>query len=125
MLGFGHAGSLGPGMIALVIAGFAQNVAMISMAATLLGAAGAGYRGRVMGVRMLAVYGLPSGSWPSACSSTASAIPRRSRWPTAVGLICTVLDRSPVARQHLGARGRPRLITRRLATTRGALDPDS
>jgi predicted MFS family arabinose efflux permease len=61
LLGFGQAGSLGPALAILLLAGFAQNIAMIAMAATLLGAAGAGFRGRVMGVRMLAVYGLPVG----------------------------------------------------------------
>ena len=61
LVGFGQAGSMGPGVGTLLLAGFAQNVAMISMAATLLGAAGASFRGRVMGVRMLAVYGLPVG----------------------------------------------------------------
>ena len=61
LLGFGHVGSIGPGVATLLLAGFAQNVAMIALAATLLGAAGASYRGRVMGVRMLAVYGLPVG----------------------------------------------------------------
>ena len=59
LLGFGHAGTLGAGLFALVLAGVAQNVAMISMMASLLAAAGDRFRGRVMGVRMLAVYGLP------------------------------------------------------------------
>ncbi|MBI1962498.1 MAG: MFS transporter [Candidatus Rokubacteria bacterium] len=61
LLGFGQAASLGVGLLALLVAGFAQNVAMISMTTSLLAAAGAGFRGRVMGVRMLAVYGLPLG----------------------------------------------------------------
>ncbi|HEU5323498.1 MAG TPA: MFS transporter [Methylomirabilota bacterium] len=61
LLGFGHVTSLGVGLLVLLAAGFAQNVAMISMTATLLAAAGEGFRGRVMGVRMLAVYGLPLG----------------------------------------------------------------
>jgi len=61
LLGFGHAGSLGAGLIALVLAGFVQNVAMISMTASLLAAAGDRFRARVMGVRTLAVYGLPLG----------------------------------------------------------------
>jgi hypothetical protein len=39
----------------------AQGVAMISMAVALLRLAEARFRGRVMGVRMLAVYGLPMG----------------------------------------------------------------
>ena len=61
LLGFGHAPSLGLGLLALLVAGFFQNVAMISMTGTLIAAAGEGFRGRVMGVRMLAVYGLPLG----------------------------------------------------------------
>jgi hypothetical protein len=48
-------------MLVLVLAGFAQSVAMISMTATLIAAAGERFRTRVMGVRMLAVYGMPLG----------------------------------------------------------------
>ena len=61
LLGFGHMPSFRGALLALFAAGFVQNVAMISMAATLLAAAGEGLRGRVMGVRMLAVYGMPLG----------------------------------------------------------------
>lgn len=49
------------GMATLLVAGFVQSVAMISMSATLLARAQAAFRARVMGVRMLAVYGLPLG----------------------------------------------------------------
>jgi MFS family permease len=61
LLGFAHATHMGLGMAALLVAGIAQNVAMIAMTAVLLEAAGPGLRSRVMGVRMLAVYGLPMG----------------------------------------------------------------
>ncbi|MGH6689921.1 MAG: MFS transporter [Gammaproteobacteria bacterium] len=61
LFGFGHTGSLGLGILTLLAAGFFQNVAMISMTATLIAATGEGFRGRVMGVRMLAVYGMPLG----------------------------------------------------------------
>ncbi len=61
LLGFGHLGSFGAGLLTLVAAGFVQNVAMISMTGALLAAADDRFRGRVMGVRMLAVYGLPLG----------------------------------------------------------------
>jgi len=61
LFGFGHARTLGAGLLALFAAGFVQNLAMISMTATLLASAGEGFRGRVMGVRMLAVYGFPLG----------------------------------------------------------------
>jgi len=61
LLGFGHARSLRAGLLALLAAGFVQNMAMISMTMTLLAAAGDRFRSRVMGVRTLAVYGLPIG----------------------------------------------------------------
>ncbi len=49
------------GMIVLGLIGFCQGLSMISMAVALLRYADARLRGRVMGVRMLAVYGLPIG----------------------------------------------------------------
>src|SRR4030095_13220946 len=61
LLGFGYARSLDAGLVTLFLAGFVQGVMIISMAATLLAAAGEGFRGRVMGVRTLAVYGVSLG----------------------------------------------------------------
>lgn len=49
------------GLVVLGLIGVAQGVGMISMAVALLRLADARVRGRVMGVRMLAVYGLPLG----------------------------------------------------------------
>ena len=54
-------GSLASGMVVLVVLGFAQSLAMISMGVALLMVTAPAYRGRVMGVRMLAVYGNPVG----------------------------------------------------------------
>ena len=45
----------------LLIAGFAQSLAMVPMSVILLRTAEDRLRGRVMGVRMLAVYALPIG----------------------------------------------------------------
>jgi len=61
LLAFAHLPTLGPGLFALLLAGFVQSVAMISMTACLLTAAGDRFRSRVMGTRMLAVYGMPMG----------------------------------------------------------------
>jgi predicted MFS family arabinose efflux permease len=61
LLVFSHVETMSAGVVALLLAGFAQNVAMIGVAATLLGSAEPGFRGRVMGVRTLAIYGLPVG----------------------------------------------------------------
>ena len=51
----------GLGRIMLVAAGLAQSLSMVPMAVMLLHSAGSQFRGRVMGVRMLAIYGLPIG----------------------------------------------------------------
>lgn len=45
----------------LVLAGIAQNFCQVPLFAMLLRVSGEQYRGRVMGVRMMAVYGLPMG----------------------------------------------------------------
>jgi predicted MFS family arabinose efflux permease len=45
----------------LLLAGFSQSLAMISIAVILMRSASEHFRGRVMGVRMLVIYGLPLG----------------------------------------------------------------
>jgi hypothetical protein len=45
----------------LMLAGFAQSLIMISIAVILMRTASEHFRGRVMGVRMLAIYSLPLG----------------------------------------------------------------
>jgi hypothetical protein len=45
----------------LFVIGFSQSFCMVPMAVILLRTADPAFRGRVMGVRMLAVYGLPMG----------------------------------------------------------------
>ena len=58
---YGFTTSQWQGMAVLFCIGVAQGLAMISMAVALLRLTDARFRGRVMGVRMLAVYGLPIG----------------------------------------------------------------
>ncbi len=58
---FAHLESKIAGLIALFFIGMFYNVSMISLSVTLLGALDAPVRGRVMGVRAFAVYGLPLG----------------------------------------------------------------
>jgi hypothetical protein len=48
------------GSLSLMFAGLAQSLSLVPMSALLLHGAGA-FRGRVMGMRMLAIYGLPLG----------------------------------------------------------------
>jgi hypothetical protein len=61
LLAFGQVRSMGVGVVVLILTGFVQSMGMISMAVSLLNAAGDRFRSRVMGVRTLAVYGLPLG----------------------------------------------------------------
>ena len=49
------------GQILLIFAGYIQSLAMISLIVTLLAKTSEKFRGIVMGVRMMAVYGLPLG----------------------------------------------------------------
>ncbi len=61
LLGFGQLSEPVSGASLLLLLGFFQSIAMISMSVTLLTTASPRFRARVMGVRMLAVYGLPVG----------------------------------------------------------------
>ena len=61
LVGFVQTESLPLGALTLVAAGFVQNFCMIPMSLVILSNAGEGFRGRVMGMRMLAIYGLPLG----------------------------------------------------------------
>lgn len=58
---FAHAGGPLAGCATLLLAGFAQSLSMVPMAVMLLRVVPPAMRGRVMGVRMLAVYGYPLG----------------------------------------------------------------
>jgi MFS family permease len=51
----------GAGMIVLALAGFVQSFCMVPLAVLILRVSQDRFRGRVMGLRMLAVYGLPVG----------------------------------------------------------------
>ncbi|MEM6497379.1 MAG: MFS transporter [Pseudomonadota bacterium] len=49
------------GMALLLLAGFAQSMSMVPLTIMLLRSSDAAFRGRVMGIRMLAIYTLPIG----------------------------------------------------------------
>lgn len=61
LFAFGHAWEVWQAYVLLALIGFAQGISMLTMSIALLDAAGPVMRGRIMGVRMLAVYGLPLG----------------------------------------------------------------
>ena len=91
LLGFGHLTHMRAGLLTLLAAGFVQNVAMISMTGVLLAAAGERFRGRVMGVRALAVYGLPIGLMVSGALIERIGYPATITASAAAGLLFTLL----------------------------------
>lgn len=58
---FAQSSSVEYGMALLFFAGFSQSFCMIPMSILLLRSTETGFRGRVMGLRMLSIYGLPLG----------------------------------------------------------------
>ena len=61
LLVFAHMPAPGSARVALLLAGLAQSLSLVPMSVLLLHSAGERYRGRVMGVRTLAIYGVPPG----------------------------------------------------------------
>ena len=61
VLVFAQTQSLAAGIAMLMLCGLAQSLTMVSHTVILLRASNQRYRGRVMGVRMLAIYSLPVG----------------------------------------------------------------
>jgi MFS family permease len=58
---FGFLNNLAVGMLMLVCIGFVQSLSMTPLAAVMLRGTEPAFRGRVMGMRMLAIWGLPAG----------------------------------------------------------------
>jgi MFS family permease len=61
LLMFAHTQAASVGVIVLAIAGFTQSLAMVPLSVMLLRTSDPRFRGRVMGVRAMAVYSLPLG----------------------------------------------------------------
>ena len=58
---FGQTTTLALGLVLLFAAGFVQSFCLTPLAAVMLRSSDEAMRGRVMGVRMLAIWGLPLG----------------------------------------------------------------
>ena len=61
LLVFAHQQSLAGGIVLLAVAGCMQSLCMVPMSVMLLRSSDPRFRGRLMGVRMMAVYGMPIG----------------------------------------------------------------
>jgi hypothetical protein len=80
----------GGGSVMLICAGLAQSLSLVPMAAMLLHGAGA-YRGRVMGMRMLAIYGLPLGLLVAGAAIDWIGFTLTASLYCLVGIACTLL----------------------------------
>jgi MFS family permease len=91
LLAFGHLRTMGPGVFAPLVAGFVQSIAMIAMTANLLNASDERFRARVMGVRTLAIYGMPLGLMSSGVLIERVGYPLTISILSLVGLVFTLL----------------------------------
>ncbi|MFH1605657.1 MAG: MFS transporter [Pseudomonadota bacterium] len=79
------------GIPVLMLAGLAQSLCMVPMSATLLRSAAARFRGRVMGIRMLMIYGVPLGLLTSGPLIGRFGYPATATLYCMIGLAFTVL----------------------------------
>ena len=103
----------------LFVAGFVQSFCMMPMAVLLLRVADPAFRGRVMGVRMLAVYGMPIGLLLSGPLVEHVGFAVTGTLFSLVGIVFTGRDRLLLARPSLASAARP--PTRARAEPRQAL----
>jgi len=108
LFAFGHLRSMGPGLLALLIAGFVQSIAMIAMTANILNASDERFRARVMGVRTLAIYGMPLGLMASGVLIERIGYPLTISAFSMIGFVFTLL---------IGVRWRASLWQRRRQPT--------
>src|SRR5262249_19061381 len=91
LLVFAHMQSLGAGIASLALAGFAQSLSMVSHSVILLNASGERFRGRVMGVRMLAICSVPLGLLAAGVLIERIGFDRTATLYALVGLLFTVV----------------------------------
>ena len=90
ILFFGQVRSLGAGCALLFASGFVQSLCMTPLAAVMLRGASDEMRGRVMGMRMLAIWGLPAGLLAAGPIIARYGLPACTLLYAGVGLAATV-----------------------------------
>jgi hypothetical protein len=88
---FGQTSTLGVGMPLLFFTGFVQSFCLTPLAAIMLRSAGEEMRGRVMGVRMLAIWGLPLGLLAAGPLIAAIGYPATTLLYNGLGLAATLV----------------------------------
>jgi len=75
----------------LVLAGIAQSLGMVTLSIILLRATAEKFRGRVMGVRMMAIYSLPIGLLAAGFLIEWSGYRAVASLYAVVGMVCTLI----------------------------------
>ncbi|HEY1932417.1 MAG TPA: MFS transporter [Acetobacteraceae bacterium] len=78
------------GRVALLVAGLAQSLSLVPMAVMLLHGAGE-FRGRVMGLRMMAIYGLPFGLMAAGALIERIGFPATTALYAVIGIVATIV----------------------------------
>ena len=91
LLAFAHTPHPAAGIPVLVLAGFAQSMGMVPMAALLLRTSDPRLHGRIMGIRMLAIYGNLPGLLISGPLIAAYGYPATATLYCTIGLVFTLL----------------------------------
>lgn len=79
------------GIPMLILAGLAQSLGMVPMSAMLLRNSDAQFRGHVMGIRMLMIYGVPIGLMIAGPLISAYGFRATATLYCVIGLVCTLL----------------------------------
>ncbi len=111
----------------LLIAGVFQSLAMVSLTVILVREAGQRFRGRVMGVRMMAIYSLPVGLLVAGALIERIGFAATATLYAAFGLVCHDHHRTALARAHVagggadtgGISGQQSLLVRHARACRG------
>ncbi len=90
-IALGQIASMGSGIVVLVLVGVAQGLCIVPMAVLQLRNAPAELRGRITGLRTLAVYGLPLGLWLSGPLIERVGFATATTIYGGIGLACTLL----------------------------------
>jgi MFS family permease len=91
VLAFAQTSTLAAGIALLMLCGFAQSLTMVCHTVILLSTSSRRYRGRIMGVRMLAIYSLPIGLLVAGVLIGAIGYRATASLYAVVGLLVTVL----------------------------------
>ncbi|MGH8641317.1 MAG: MFS transporter [Burkholderiales bacterium] len=91
LLAFAYTQHPGAGIPLLLLAGFAQSFGMVPMAALLLRTSDARFHGRIMGIRMLMIYGNLPGLLISGYLIATYGYPATATLYCTIGLVCTLL----------------------------------